>query len=401
MTSKIVLCMGTRPEIIKMAPVAKAFDALGVKAHILHTGQHEEMAWPLYEFFQITPTSTLKLGGTRNTLSGLSAELLTGIAQALTQLEPHALLAHGDTTSALMGSLAAFYQRIPVGHVEAGLRSGSLSEPFPEELNRSAISRIAAWHFAPTKTAVSHLANEGVRKGISCVGNTVVDAVQWAAQHMDACNAAKSAAHSEVSSWLLNTGSNKLLLITAHRRENWGEPMRNITQAALGILQHHADVSIIWPVHLNPIVKQEVEQLHAQQTKAIQSRWLLTKPLDYVELVNIMRRSTLILTDSGGIQEEAASLKVPVLVLRNVTERPELLSSGAGKLVGTETKIILGNVNELLTDSAVRNAMQTSRNPFGDGHAAMRIAARVLSELSYKLPEPHQHWINSEFEVLA
>lgn len=389
--------MGTRPEIIKMAPVAKAFDALGVKAEILHTGQHEEMAWPLYKFFQIAPTRTLKLGAMRSTLSGLSAELLTGIDQALSELKPHALLAHGDTTSALMGSLAAFYQRIPVGHVEAGLRSGSLDEPFPEELNRSAISRVAAWHFAPTQAAVDHLTNEGVCKGIFCVGNTVVDAVQWAAQHIDACKLTPS----ELTSWLLNTASNKLILITAHRRENWGEPMRNIAQAALSILQHHPDVSIIWPVHLNPIVKQEVEQLHAQQTKLIQARWLLTKPLDYVELVNIMRCSTLILTDSGGIQEEAASLKVPVLVLRNVTERPELLSSGAGKLVGTEINIILNNVNELLTNSTIRNAMQTSRNPFGDGDAAMRIAARVLSGLSYKLPEAHQHWLNSEFEVVA
>ncbi len=376
----VLVCMGTRPEIIKMAPVVKALATRGLQPVVMHTGQHEDMAWPLYEFFGFQPDEVIKLQRTVPGLAGLSAELLLSITQVIERTKPRAVLVHGDTTSASMGALAAFYQQIPVGHVEAGLRSGMKHEPFPEEMNRQLIGRIADWHFAPTSGAVQSLAREGTIEQVLQVGNTVVDAALWATQRLREMRSANAVRQDWASQWYARSGCKRLMVVTAHRRENWGKPMIDILAAVQELLRNDVQLAIVWPVHLNPIVKDAVEQAHALAPVAVRARWHLTQPLHYPELIDLMTACDVLLTDSGGIQEEAVALKKPVLILRNVTERPEVVECGLGQLVGTSQETIVSAVQMQFTSSRSSNHQRMS-NPFGDGSTALQIAHFLAQQI--------------------
>ncbi|MDO5086597.1 MAG: UDP-N-acetylglucosamine 2-epimerase (non-hydrolyzing) [Comamonadaceae bacterium] len=376
----VAAIMGTRPEIIKMAPVVLALRAQGIPTEIIHTGQHDSMAWPLYEFFGLRVDHVLQLQRQTPGLAALSSELLTGIARLLDGMRPRAVLVHGDTTSACMGALAAFYAQRPIGHVEAGLRSGSLAEPFPEEANRSLIGRLARWHFAPTPAAVQNLAGEGITTGVHMVGNTVVDAVQMAARHVRERRSAGHPIDNPDYRWFAASGLPQLVLVTAHRRENWGEPMAGIAQSVASILQAQPQAAVVWPLHPNPAVQAVVQAAHAAASPSVQARWRLSQPADYPQLVELLDAATVILTDSGGIQEEALSLGKPLLVLRDVTERPEVIACGAGRLVGTRPDVIGATVQQLLQDAALREAMRTPHNPFGDGQSARHIAEALAAD---------------------
>lgn len=367
-----LLCMGTRPEIIKMAPVYHELARRGARLALLHTGQHQDMADPMYDFFGMNPDYSLRLNRTSNTLEHLSALLVEKIGQVLTETKPRTVLVHGDTTSALMAALAAFYHKIPVAHVEAGLRSHDDYDPFPEEKNRELVARLARWHFAPTAQAVANLAREGISgPQVRQVGNTVVDAVLLGQEQIRKHSQAGSAPASEVSQeWL---EGRKLILVTAHRRENWEAPLLSISKAVLQILHDYPDTILVWPVHANPAVKRTVHAVLGKLPAALAERIRLTVPLSYPAMLDLLTRAWLVLTDSGGIQEEAASLHVPILVLRETTERPELIEVGAGRLVGTQQQNIAEAVDALWRDPRQHAAMRAAPNPFGDGSAARQI----------------------------
>jgi UDP-N-acetylglucosamine 2-epimerase (non-hydrolysing) len=375
----VILCMGTRPEIIKMAPVFKAMEAQGLNPQVMHTGQHEDMAWPLYEFFGFSPAHLIKLERETPGLAALSSELLLEIDAVLAKERPAAMMVHGDTTSAAMGTLAAFYRGVPVGHVEAGLRSGRKDEPFPEEINRQLIGRIATWHFAPTPGAVKSLALEGTTDNVVLVGNTVVDAAQWAAERLEKL-AGSGRTKTPARQWFERGGYERLIVVTAHRRENWGKPMQDVINAVVQLLSADEKLAIIWPVHLNPIVKDAVTQAHAATDSLVRARWHLTQPLHYPELIDLMRTCDVLLTDSGGIQEEAVALRKPVLILRNVTERPEVVECGLGLLVGTNTEAIVSATRKSL-DTAPGRIADTFLNPFGDGTTGLKISQYVADAL--------------------
>ena len=383
-TPSVVAIMGTRPEIIKMAPVVLALRQQGIPTHVLHTGQHEEMAWPLYEFFGIAPEEVIRLKREVHTLPALSSELMASIGATLSQHRAAVALVHGDTSSAAMGALAAAYLQIPVGHVEAGLRSGRIDEPFPEEINRSLIGRVSQWHFAPTEQARQNLLKENVPGTISVVGNTVVDAVLFAARHVRAQRLAGSPIANPDYLWYADSGLRKLVLVTAHRRENWGAPMEHLAQAVTELLRLNPEAAVIWPVHLNPLVQQVVRTAHAASPAHIQQRWRLTAPLDYAPMVELMDAAQLLLTDSGGIQEEGLSLHKPLLVMRDVTERPEVIECGGGLLVGTGLqRIVSAATNVLATGQLPGTASQTHENPFGDGTSGAQIASAIGAYLQH------------------
>ncbi len=367
-----LLCMGTRPEIIKMAPVYHELARRGARLALLHTGQHQDMADPMYDFFGMNPDYSLRLNRTSNTLEHLSALLVEKIGQVLTETKPRTVLVHGDTSSALMAALAAFYHKIPVAHVEAGLRSHDDYDPFPEEKNRELVARLARWHFAPTAQAVANLAREGISgPQVRQVGNTVVDAVLLGQEQIRKHSQAGSAPASEVpQEWL---EGRKLILVTAHRRENWEAPLLSISKAVLQILHDYPDTILVWPVHANPAVKRTVHAVLGKLPAALAERIRLTVPLSYPAMLDLLTRAWLVLTDSGGIQEEAASLHVPILVLRETTERPELIEVGAGRLVGTQQQNIAEAVDALWRDPRQHAAMRAAPNPFGDGSAARQI----------------------------
>lgn len=370
----VSLVMGTRPEIIKMAPVALAIAALPqLRVEIIHTGQHEQMAWPLYEFFGLEPAHILTVDRGVEGLSGLSSQILRSMGELFARSRPAAVLVHGDTTSAAMGALAAAFSRIPIGHVEAGLRSGNIAEPFPEEINRGLIGRVAHWHYAPTQRAANNLSAENTPGQVRIVGNTVVDAVHHAVERL-----ARHPSGGPSIGWWHASGLQRLIVVTAHRRENWGEPMRNILEAVREVLQRHGDAGVVWPVHLNPIVRDEVLAFHAGCDENLRQRWHLCQPLDYPEMVELMAACQLLLTDSGGIQEEAVSLGKPILVLRDVTERPEVIEAGFGRLVGTQQHTVIAACEAVLAQTFT---VPDVANPFGDGQSARHIATWLAQEL--------------------
>lgn len=382
-SQSFLLCVGTRPEIIKMAPVYHELIRRRIKVALLHTGQHKDMAQPMYDFFGIQPDYSLHLNRTSNTLEHLSALLVEKISQVIATTLPRAVLVHGDTTSALMAALAAFYQKIPVAHVEAGLRSHNSYDPFPEEKNRQLIARLAHWHFAPTAQAAANLACEGILEtSVHIVGNTVVDAVAIGQRQIreNAAIAAAINANTELPPAVLH--GKRLILVTAHRRENWDGPLLSVAKAVLSIVQEYQDAVVVWPVHANPIVKQTVYSILGKLPTELSNRVLLIHPLSYPELLNLLAKSWLVLTDSGGIQEEAASLNVPILVLRETTERPELIKVGAGRLVGTGHQDIVDAVRTLWHNPEMHEAMQAAPNPFGDGTAARQIVDALLTRKS-------------------
>jgi UDP-N-acetylglucosamine 2-epimerase len=381
MKRKVMLCMGTRPEIIKMAPVHHAINAAGMQSVVFHTGQHREIAMPLYRLFDVDPVrEVVQLDRKGGSLAELGSALLEAAHHAIEAEEPELVLVHGDTSSALMAAMAAFYQEVPIGHVEAGLRSGSLHDPFPEEANRRLIARLARWHFAPTRGARAALEREGVpASSIHMVGNTVVDAAQQVARRVEH-DPSLAQWPAELASLAKRPAKgSRLVLVTAHRRENWGVGMRDIAQAISTMVRTHPDVTVVWPVHPNPEVRGVVEAGTQAAREAHPERLLLSPPLDHACLITLLKRAWLVMTDSGGIQEEAASFGAPVLVLRATTERPELIAAGGALLVGTHPRRIAAAVNALVRDAGGHAAMSVQRNPFGDGSAAVRIASILAS----------------------
>lgn len=376
MKSKTCLtCIGTRPEIIKMAPVHQALKQQGHRSLILHTGQHESIAEPLYDFFDMKPDFTIDLKRKSSSLAHLTSALVDGVDEAMGELNPDIVLVQGDTTSALAGALIGYYRNKPVAHIEAGLRTWG-REPFPEEKNREIIGRLAHWHFPPTSQARCNLLDEAIYSNrIFEVGNTVIDAALWTRDRISdpAFNSRQSKPEVLVE-FMAGHAKSRLILVTAHRRENWGQPIRDIATAVGLMLEKHADTVAVWPVHPNPAVRADVESEFAKLPSALRNRICLTPPLGYQTLIELLVRCIFTLTDSGGIQEEASAFGKPVLIARTSTERQELVKAGGARLVGTDVAAMTNAVDALLTDPDVYRRMQLSSSPFGDGRSAMRIA---------------------------
>ena len=363
---KVMLVFGTRPEAIKMAPLVKALqaDAAHFRTVVCVTGQHREMLDQVLRLFGITPDHDLHVMQPGQDLYDVTARILLRMRTVLQAERPDVVLVHGDTTTSLAAALAAFYQQIPVAHVEAGLRTHQLLSPWPEELNRQLTSRIASCHFAPTPLSRDNLLREGIpAERIFVTGNTVIDAL-----------------HLVIRSRGISTEASalrRLVLITGHRRENFGSGLQHICQAIKALAEKYPDVDFLYPVHPNPRVRQAIAQCLGVAVDATAHNLLpnlrFTEPLDYEGFVRLLARSTLVLTDSGGIQEEAPGLGKPVLVMRTSTERPEAVEAGTVKLVGTDPACIVREVSLLLDDEAAYRRMSRAVNPYGDGHACQRI----------------------------
>ncbi|MBD2598556.1 UDP-N-acetylglucosamine 2-epimerase (non-hydrolyzing) [Nostoc spongiaeforme FACHB-130] len=368
MTNKkrVGIILGTRPEAIKLAPVIQVFqESPEFALQVILTGQHREMVEQVMQLFNLKADDDLEIMQPKQSLSDITCRSLRGLEELFQKSKPDLVIVQGDTTTAFAAALAAFYQKIPVGHVEAGLRTDNIYNPYPEEANRRLISQITQLHFAPTTLAVENLQRSGVLGEIHLTGNTVIDALLNVAASQPACNVPG-----------LNWNEYRVLLSTVHRRENWGEPLQAIAQGFLQILDKFPDTALVLPLHRNPTVREPLQALLGQHPRVF-----LTEPLDYAELVGAIGRSHFLLTDSGGLQEEAPSLGKPVLVLRETTERPEAVTAGTAKLVGTESASILAAAAELLSNCAAYDAMANAINPFGDGHAAERILQIVKNYL--------------------
>jgi len=359
-----MFCLGTRPEAIKLSPVIRELSRRPSEFQplVLVTAQHRQMLDQVLSAFDIRPDYDLDLMRPGQSLADLTVGVLRGVERVLRRVRPDIVMVQGDTTSALGATLAAFYQRIPVGHVEAGLRTRDKYSPYPEEMNRRLVGSLADRHFAPTQTARENLLREGVPRGhIRVTGNTVVDALKTIRR-------SKLAWHVPVLDKI--APGQRVILVTAHRRESFGPAFESICHALRLIVERNPDVEIVYPVHLNPNVRKPVRAILAGVPRV-----RLIEPLEYLPFVRLMERSYVILTDSGGIQEEAPALGRPVLVMRDVTERPEAIEAGTAKLVGTEPRAIVSATERLLRFGAVYRKMTRARNPFGDGRASARIAA--------------------------
>ncbi|WP_291352659.1 non-hydrolyzing UDP-N-acetylglucosamine 2-epimerase [Desulfosporosinus sp.] len=362
---KVMVVFGTRPEAIKMAPVIRALRQRGsILCQVIVTAQHREMLDQVLTLFKIVPDFDLNLMRQGQTLTDITTRALHGLNDVFQRERPDLVLVHGDTTTTFVAALAAFYAQIPVGHVEAGLRTGNKYSPFPEEMNRKLASVLTDLHFAPTETAKNNLEQEGIPpESIFVTGNTVIDAL------LATVNPKYEFVDKEIQDILRQRGKSRMILVTTHRRENLGEPMRQIYQALKSTLDKFPDTYIIFPVHKNPVVRNVVTEVLGTHPRVN-----LIEPLEYEPFVNLMARSHLILTDSGGIQEEAPSLGKPVLVVRDTTERPEAVAAGTVSLVGTEYEGVLSELQNLLADQKAYQKMTMASNPYGDGCAAQRIA---------------------------
>ena len=356
---KVMLVFGTRPEAIKMCPLVNELKLRETMETIVCvTGQHRQMLDQVLNAFQVTPDYDLSIMKAGQTLFGITTEVLNGMKGILEEVRPDVVLVHGDTSTTFATALAAFYLQIPVGHVEAGLRTGNLYSPWPEEFNRQAVSVVSAYNFAPTKLAEQNLLNEQHKaETIWVTGNTAIDALKTTVRD--------DYTHKQLE-WV---GEARLILITAHRRENLGEPMYHMFRAIKRVLDEHEDIKAIYPIHMNPTVRKAAADVFGND-----DRIRVIEPLDVLDFHNFMHRSYLILTDSGGIQEEAPSLGKPVLVMRNTTERPEGIEAGTLKLTGTDEETIYRMFTELLDDQTAYTRMAHASNPYGDGHASVRIA---------------------------
>lgn len=365
---------GTRPEAIKMAPLALALEADGrFDAHVCVTGQHREMLDQVLDLFRLQPRFDLDVMKPGQDLSDITTAILDGMRRVFARFRPDVVLVHGDTATTFATTLAAYYHQIPVAHVEAGLRTGNLYSPWPEEANRKLTGALAALHFAPTESARRNLLREGVvAESVYVTGNTVIDALLDVAHRLETEKALKARFQEEFA-WL-DPGS-KLILVTGHRRESFGGGFERICEALAHIAKDYQEAQIVYPVHLNPNVREPVTRLLADIPNVH-----LIEPLDYLPFVYLMTRSHLILTDSGGVQEEAPALGKPVLVMRETTERPEAIEAGTVKLVGTDVAAIVGGVGTLLRDADAYRCMSLAHNPYGDGKACRRIVD-VLSTL--------------------
>ncbi|WP_174872028.1 non-hydrolyzing UDP-N-acetylglucosamine 2-epimerase [Pectobacterium polaris] len=364
---KVLTVFGTRPEAIKMAPLVHALAQDGAfESRICVTAQHREMLDQVLRLFDITPDYDLDIMRPGQGLSEISCRILSGLEPVMAEFKPDLVLVHGDTTTTLATSLAAFYQRIPVGHVEAGLRTGNLYSPWPEEANRKLTGHLAMYHFAPTENSRQNLLREYLSdRHIFVTGNTVIDALFWVRDRILG-DAALRRSLDEKYAFL--DDNKKLILVTGHRRESFGGGFERICSALADIARRHPEVQIVYPVHLNPNVSEPVNRILSGIDNV-----MLIAPQDYLPFVYLMNRSYMILTDSGGIQEEAPSLGKPVLVMRDTTERPEAVEAGTVKLVGTEVTSIVDAVSMLLTDEEAYQAMSRAHNPYGDGQACQRI----------------------------
>lgn len=364
---KVVSIFGTRPEAIKMAPVIKQLESVaGIESQVWVTGQHRQMLDQMLQFFEITPDVDLDIMQPNQTLEALTATVLQKVTPLLEQEKPDMVLVQGDTTSAMASALAAFYQKIAVGHVEAGLRTENIYSPFPEEVNRRLISPLAALNFAPTLVSAEKLARENIDPNkIFVTGNTVIDALFLV---LEKIKQDKTLQQKLEKQFAFLDKNKKLILVTGHRRENLKSGLRNMCGALLNIAKEFSDVEILYPVHLNPKVQIQVKTVLAEQENIH-----LCEPVDYVPFVYLMSKAYIIVTDSGGIQEEAPSLGIPVLVTRDTTERPEGISAGVCKLVGTNEEDIYTNIKTLFTDHCLYEAMAKAKNPYGSGDAAKKI----------------------------
>lgn len=356
---KIMLVFGTRPEAIKMCPLVNELKTReSIETVVCVTGQHRQMLDQVLEAFNVVPDFDLSIMKQKQSLFDITTNILNGIKEVLEQVKPDVVLVHGDTSTTFVTALACFYLQIPVGHVEAGLRTYNIYSPYPEEFNRQAVGIISQYNFAPTELSKQNLLKEGKKAELIYVtGNTAIDALKTTVR--------ENYTHPELE-WAADS---RLILITAHRRENLGEPMKNMFRAIRRVMDEHPDVKAIYPIHMNPVVREIANSILGDD-----DRIHIIEPLEVLDFHNFQSRSYLILTDSGGIQEEAPSLGVPVLVMRDTTERPEGIAAGTLKLVGTQEENIYQNFTELLDNKEVYNAMAHAANPYGDGHACERIA---------------------------
>lgn len=366
--ASVAVVFGTRPEAIKMAPVVRALSATArLRVVVCTTGQHRQMLDQILDTFAITPDADLDVMEPGQTLAGLTARAVTRLDRFLADRRPDLLLVQGDTTTAFAAALTAFYHRVPVGHVEAGLRTGNLYSPWPEEANRVLVSRLAALHFAPTAAARANLLAEQVpAERIHLTGNTVIDALLYTVRQVED----NPPAIPELPAELVN-GTDRVVLITGHRRENFGHGFEAICRAIAELARRFPDTQFVYPVHLNPNVREPVNRVLGRSDLP---NVRLIEPLAYREFIALFRRASVVLSDSGGVQEEAPSLGKPVLLMRDTTERPEAVTAGAVRLVGTDFDRIVGETSRLLTDPAAYRSMTGVANPYGDGRAGERIA---------------------------
>jgi UDP-N-acetylglucosamine 2-epimerase (non-hydrolysing) len=374
---KVAVLFGTRPEAIKLAPLIKRMEENPerFKPSVIVTAQHREMLDQVLELFSIQPAFDLDIIRPRQSLAQITAHAITGLDTVLQQVQPDYVVVQGDTTTTFVGALAAFYNKVPVAHVEAGLRTGQKFYPFPEEINRRLTSVVSDIHFAPTSLSQQNLLREGISPEVICVtGNTVIDALMDVLKWKQACShpVLERAAKENL----------RMVLVTSHRRENQGEPQEQICSAILELVERFRDILVVFPVHLSPAVRDTVLPRLEKHDRIV-----LLDPINYFETVHFMKASHLILTDSGGIQEEAPALGKPVLVLRDVTERPEGVSAGTVKLVGTDPETIVGAASELLSDPGTYRKMSEAVNPYGDGKASERIL-QALEFLAGRGPKP-------------
>lgn len=380
---KVMLVFGTRPEAIKMAPLVKEFQtrASEFETIVCVTGQHREMLEQVLSLFEITPDYDLAIMKAGQDLYDVTSLVLLGLRDVLKKEEPDVVLVHGDTATSTAAALAAFYQKIPVGHVEAGLRTHNIYSPWPEEMNRQLTGRMATYHFAPTELSRQNLLAEGVSdEHILVTGNTVIDALHQVVERVKS----DAALQQQVAEDLLKAGydvtrldqGRRLVLITGHRRENFGEGFLHICRAIKTLSERFPEVDFVYPMHLNPNVRKPIHEVFGEDLKGFSNLFFI-EPLEYLQFVSLMERSTLVLTDSGGIQEEAPGLGKPVLVMRDTTERPEAVEAGTVQLVGTDYDRIVGGVETLLIDEAAYSQMSRANNPYGDGKACGRIADRL------------------------
>ena len=361
---RVTIVLGTRPEAIKLAPVIQEFRACkSLETRVVLTGQHREMVSQVMDLFGLSADLDLNLMTPRQTLTRVTCAALQGLRDDFQAFPPNLVLVQGDTTTAFAAALSAFYEQIPVGHVEAGLRTDNLLDPFPEEANRRLISQISHLHFAPTKQSKANLQASGVVGRVLLTGNTVIDALLRMSERAPV-----------LSDLGIDWDAQRVILATVHRRENWGDRLKNIADGMLRVLDSHPDTVLLLPLHRNPTVREPLQELLGDHPRVV-----LTEPLDYDRLVAAMKGCILLLTDSGGLQEEAPALGKPVLVLRETTERPEAVEAGTVQLVGTDANTITKELTRLLSDQHAYDAMSYAHNPYGDGNACKRIRDALVS----------------------
>lgn len=383
MLKKIMLVFGTRPEAIKMAPLVKEFQKYPDKFQtiVCVTGQHRQMLDQVLDIFDIKPDYDLNIMKQGQDLYDVTARVLTGLRDVLTEAKPDVVLVHGDTTTSTAAALAAFYQQIPVGHVEAGLRTHNIYSPWPEEMNRQITGRIATYHFAPTPLSRQNLISEGIdSEKITVTGNTVIDALYMVVDKIKHDSGLDGKLKTELQSAgydvdRLGNGK-KMVLITGHRRENFGDGFISMCRAIKALTEKYPDVDFVYPMHLNPNVRRPIHEVFGEDLTGLGNMFFI-EPLEYLSFVYLMEKSAVVLTDSGGIQEEAPGLGKPVLVMRDTTERPEALEAGTVKLVGTHYDKIVNEVSRLLDDAEYYDKMSKAVNPYGDGSASYRIVESI------------------------